>query len=134
VARVFGAARAGMVYLPRLHTPEEDRAHFTALLAHGPSLLAERAGVLLGFAVFAPSRLDHLYVDPSSQGQGVGTALLSRVKQALPAGFDLWTFQPNAGARRFYERHGLECIELTEGGANEEGVPDARYLWRPPRA
>ena len=37
----------------------------------------------------------------------------------------------NEGARRFYERHGLELAELTDGGANEEREPDARYDYRP---
>lgn len=131
VARLFGAASARMDFAPRLHTPDEDRAHFTALLAHGPSLLAERGSELIGFAIFGGMRLDHLYVHPSWQGRGVGAALLTGVMRALPRGFDLWTFQANVGARRFYERHGLECVELTEGAANEEGVPDVRYVWRP---
>ena len=45
--------------------------------------------------------------------------------------FTLWTFQQNAGARRFYERHGLAAIEFTEGEGNEEKTPDVRYEWKP---
>jgi hypothetical protein len=42
----------------------------------------------------------------------------------------LWTFQQNDGARRFYERHGLRLIRLTDGEDNEEKTPDALYAWR----
>ena len=42
----------------------------------------------------------------------------------------LWTFQSNHGARRFYERHGFVAVQHTDGD-NEEGAPDVRYEWRP---
>jgi phosphinothricin acetyltransferase len=41
----------------------------------------------------------------------------------------LWTFQSNSGARRFYERHGFVAVQTTEGD-NEEKAPDVRYVWR----
>ena len=46
-----------------------------------------------------------------------------------PDGLELWTFQVNVGARRFYERHGFRAVELTDGSANEEHEPDVRYVW-----
>jgi putative acetyltransferase len=45
------------------------------------------------------------------------------------ARLDLWTFQANAQARRFYEHRGFRLVELTDGSANEEETPDARYRW-----
>jgi hypothetical protein len=33
----------------------------------------------------------------------------------------------NAGARRFYERHGFSAIEFTDGSANEERCPDVLF-------
>jgi ribosomal protein S18 acetylase RimI-like enzyme len=51
-----------------------------------------------------------------------------------PDGLQLWVFQKNVGARRFYERHGFRLVELTDGAGNEENEPDARYEWRPPAA
>ena len=47
-----------------------------------------------------------------------------------PHGLELWTFQANDGARRFYERHGFEAVAMTDGD-NEEGAPDVRYRWAP---
>ena len=39
----------------------------------------------------------------------------------------VYTFQANAGARRFYERHGFVPVEFTDGQANEERCPDVLY-------
>jgi GNAT superfamily N-acetyltransferase len=130
VARLFGAARTRMTYLPALHTVDEDRAFFTQQLEAQRGLIAELEGSIVAFAIHGATRLDHLYVDPAWQGRGLGVELLARVKAALPHGFDLWTFQANTGARRFYERHGLRCVELTDGSGNQERLPDARYEWR----
>ena len=55
--------------------------------------------------------------------------LLDRVKAAQDE-IQLWTFQANAGARRFYERHAFLAEELTDGAGNDEGEPDVRYRWR----
>ncbi|WP_298279395.1 hypothetical protein [uncultured Bradyrhizobium sp.] len=41
----------------------------------------------------------------------------------------LWTFQRNARARRFYEARGFVAVEQTDGSRNEEQEPDVRYLW-----
>jgi ribosomal protein S18 acetylase RimI-like enzyme len=56
------------------------------------------------------AHLDHLFVSPGAQGQGIGAMLLMRV---LDRGFrplTLNVFEDNGPARRFYERHGFsEC-------------------------
>jgi GNAT superfamily N-acetyltransferase len=75
--------------------------------------------------------VDQLYVAPDWTGKGVGSRLLSVAKQRCPAGLQLWTFQANAGARRFYERNGFTATNTTEGD-NEEGAPDVRYQWDGP--
>ena len=131
VAEVFAHAREGMFeYIPRLHTPEEDRAFLSGLLATTEVWVAEDATRrVVGFVSLDGSLLGHIYADP--RGAGVGSALLAKAKELRPAGFHLWVFQRNQGARRFYERHGLQLAELTDGAANEEREPDARYEWRP---
>jgi GNAT superfamily N-acetyltransferase len=72
--------------------------------------------------------VDQLYVAPEHTGHGIGTTLLDLAKAVRPAGLQLWAFQSNSGARRFYERHGFTAQEETDGD-NEEGAPDVRYTW-----
>jgi ribosomal protein S18 acetylase RimI-like enzyme len=65
---------------------------------------------------------------PRAQRRGIGTALLDIARSKL-ARLELWTFQRNAQARRFYEARGFVLVEETDGSRNEEREPDARYLW-----
>jgi GNAT superfamily N-acetyltransferase len=133
VADVFLAARGrAMPYLPDLHTEAETRSWIREVVLGGHEVVvAESGGRLAGFAALEGDVLAHLYVHPDLQGRGLGSALLRRAKEMRPAGFRLWVFQRNAGARRFYERRGLRLVELTDGSGNEEREPDALYEWRP---
>jgi hypothetical protein len=67
-------------------------------------------------------------------GKGIGSALLDLAKALRPRGFDLWVFEVNTPARRFYERHGLVELDRTDGSGNDERAPDCRYGWRPSAA
>jgi putative acetyltransferase len=129
VAAVFGAARARMMYLPALHTAEEDRAFFAEQLARYDSVVALAGDAVVAFAIHGEGWLHHLYVGPEHQARGLGAQLLAWVKGRAPGGLQLWTFAPNDGARRFYERYGFAIAETTHGFGNEEKVPDVRYRW-----
>lgn len=65
--------------------------------------------------VLAGDWLDQLYVDPARTGKGVGSELLAMAKSERPHGLQLWAFESNLGARRFYERHGFVAAERTDG-------------------
>jgi 1-acyl-sn-glycerol-3-phosphate acyltransferase len=131
---VFLAARAGMTYLPRVHTDEETRGFFrNVVLREHEVWVAESGGRVVGFAALSADLLEHLYVHPDAQGLGLGAALLGRARERRPQGFRFWVFQQNDGARRFYERHGCRLVRETDGRDNEERVPDALYEWRPDR-
>ena len=56
---------------------------------------------------------------------------MDRAKERRPGGFQLWVFQQNANARRFYERRGFVLVRETDGSGNEERTPDALYAWSP---
>ena len=75
--------------------------------------------------------LEYIFLEPRVFRRGIGTALLDLAKERRRDGFTLWTFQQNERARAFYERHGLEEIQLTDGQGNEEKTPDVQYAWRP---
>lgn len=123
-------ARDEMTYLPRI--PDGDRPHLGGWFLERAELwVAEGDGRVVGFAGLEGDELSHLYVDPGAQGHGVGSELLDRAKALRPEGLELWVFQKNDGARRFYERHGFRLVRLTDGAENMEREPDARYAWRP---
>ena len=116
-------------WLIGLHTPEEDRWFyrervFTGCQVHG----AFEGGALAGIIAFRSDWIDQLYVLPEAQGCGVGSELLQVAKRAFDC-LQLWTFQRNLSARRFYDARGFALVEETDGARNEEKEPDARYIW-----
>ena len=130
------AMREAMPWLPDLHTPEDDRRFLREIVLPNEEVwVVGREGPLVGFAALGSREdvdfLQHIYVAPEHQSRGLGTELINRAKERRPAGFRLWVFQKNEGARRFYVRHGLHLVELTDGSGNEEKEPDALYEWRP---
>lgn len=133
VAELFIRTRAAcMAYLPKLHTDDETRG-FIRVVVFGRCdvCVAELDGRIAGFFAVHGEWLEHLYVDPAHHNRGIGSALLAHAKQLHPAGLRLWVFQRNAQARRFYERHDVTLVRLTDGRDNEEHEPDAEYAWRP---
>jgi GNAT superfamily N-acetyltransferase len=116
-------------WLAGRHTPGEDRRYFrervfVTCMVWGALEDTE----LVAMIAFREDWIDQLYVLPNAQGRGWGTALLNVAKSAFPR-LQLWTFQRNRLARRFYERRGFVLIEQTDGTANDEKEPDALYLW-----
>ena len=67
---------------------------------------------------------------PRASIRGTGRqAVRAGRASSIREGFQLWAFQQNTGARRFYERHGCALVRLTDGADNEEKLPDALYVW-----
>lgn len=118
---------------PVAHTEESVREWWSVVLPRRDEIwVAERAGETVGvLALRRPDWLDQLYVVGPASRRGVGSALLEVARRELGGQLQLWTFQANAGARRFYERHGFVAVEQTDGD-NEEGAPDVRYLLAAP--
>jgi len=70
-----------------------------------------------------------LYTRPDRVGLGAGTQLIEAAKKSGVAALELWCFQANTRARRFYEARGFRAIRFTDGAGNEEKTPDVRYRW-----
>lgn len=131
LARLHRASYDAMSYIPRLHTPEEDRGYYGELFSRHEIWVAEDGDHVVGFAVLGHEELVQIHVEAEAQSRGIGAALFRRAMERRPEGFTLWTFQKNDGARRFYERHGCRVLKLTDGAGNEEREPDVQYGWRP---
>lgn len=130
IAMIHRSARqAAMPWLPVLHTPTEDLRYFkTIVLPSQKVLVAREGGRAAGFVSFDQGWLNHLYIAPDRWGLGLGTRLLDAAKSDSKY-LQLWVFQKNARARQFYSTHGFCERELTDGGGNEEKVPDIRMDW-----
>ena len=129
MARVFGAARAEMRYLPVLHTPAEDVAFFSQQVLPTSRVTVAVVDGIVGFSAVADGWLAHLYVAPEWQGYGFGSELLGRAMAENPAGLSLWAFAENRRAIALYGRAGFEQVLRTDGSRNEERRPDVQLRW-----
>ncbi|MCE4062990.1 GNAT family N-acetyltransferase [Pandoraea sputorum] len=123
LARIYYEVRlATMTWVdPSLYRADDFASH-----AAGEDVLTAKSsdGKILGFISVWPADdfIHMLYVEPSSQGHGVGTRLL----QALPGWparrYRLKCLIRNTRAKTFYERHGFRVIGkgVSEEGAFEE--------------
>lgn len=113
-----------------LHSLAEDRDYYAGpVWERGPIWGAWLGGRLIGHMAMSPGWIDHLYVEPERQRAGIGRALVAHGQRQQPA-LQLWCFQSNARARRFYAALGFTEVEWTDGAGNEEGMPDVRLEWR----
>jgi putative acetyltransferase len=116
-------------WLAGRHTPEEDREFFRRRVFRICEVWGALSGSdLAGIVAFRSGWVDALYVLPQAQGMGIGSRLLG-VAQTAFADLQLWTFQRNALARRFYEARGFRLLKETDGRDNEEKEPDCLYSW-----
>jgi ribosomal protein S18 acetylase RimI-like enzyme len=133
VARLLIETRSAfMPYAPSAHTDDEVRDWVARhLLASGGVTVAEIEGEVVAAMATETSAtgswITQMAVDPGRVGQAIGSRMLTHALQTLAAPIRLYTFQANAGARRFYERHGFAAIEFSDGRANEERCPDVLY-------
>jgi GNAT superfamily N-acetyltransferase len=128
IAHIMRAALESFDWIPMLHTPEEDRAFIRGrVLPNQTVTVAEVDRFIVGFIAVAGEWVEQLYLDPAWTGRGIGSSLLSAATADLPA-VRLHCFQANAGARRFYERHGFRAEAFRDGAGNEEGLPDIVYV------
>jgi ribosomal protein S18 acetylase RimI-like enzyme len=126
----LSSRRHGLPYLPEVHTDAETH-HWVAevMLPQQEVWVAEIAGEVAGFAALHEGWLEHLYISPGHQGRGLGSALLDLAMSRNPGGLQLYAFQRNERARRFYEQRGFIAEWFGDGSDNEEGEPDVRYRW-----
>jgi len=117
-------------YLPDLHSEDEDLRFLAGQVFATDTVLValNEARKVVGFIAFSGGWVNHLYVVPGWQSHGVGRALLGRAKLQC-RNLQLWTFERNAGALRFYERQGFRVVRRTDGAGNEEKEPDVLLRW-----
>lgn len=112
---------------PSIHSDDEVKAWFRDVV------LPTRVLWVIGprrcpaaMMVLSHGWVQQLYVAPDRFRQGYGSKLL-RLAQSRHDELLLWTFEANAGARAFYEKHGFVAAGVS--AENEEGAPAVRYRW-----
>jgi GNAT superfamily N-acetyltransferase len=130
IAAVFSSSLRLLTFLPVLHTVEEDRRFIeNIILKECEVIVAEGDPGIVSFLALNGEEIRLLYSHPDFIGSGAGSLLLDAVKKSSVAALELWCFQANERARRFYEERGFRAVRFTDGQDNEEKVPDVRYRW-----
>jgi GNAT superfamily N-acetyltransferase len=124
--------RAFLPFAPSPHPDHEVRQWVRDHLLQSQRVeVWEEDGLVVAVLATSEQRtgswIDQLYVLPGWTGRGIGTKLLQHAHDTLPGPINLYTFQENAGARRFYESRGYKAVEFTDGQVNEERCPDVLY-------
>jgi len=128
----LGSFAAALPGVRRAHSDDEVRRWVAdVLLPTDEVWVADVDGEGVGMLALSEGWLDQLYLDPEWRGRGLGDRLVALAKERRPRSLQLWTFQVNEPARRFYRRHGFVEVERTDGTHNEEREPDVRLVWAP---
>ncbi|HET7488469.1 MAG TPA: GNAT family N-acetyltransferase [Acidimicrobiales bacterium] len=123
--------RHAVPLIPPVESEPDARAYLLRIVRDGEVWVAEAEGGAAAMMALHDDWIGHLYVDPDFARQGIGTQLVDLAKRLRPGGLQLWAFQSNVPAQRFYEQHGFVAVEWTDGSGNMERAPDVRYVWRP---
>ena len=119
VALRIAAKRDSLTRLGRFD-PQRARARFLSGYSPAHTRHIALAGRRVGFVVVRPEPnallLDHLYIHPSSQGQGLGAMVLARIiDEARAQGLPLRVGAlRDRDSNRFYLRHGFKLVAQEE--------------------
>jgi putative acetyltransferase len=130
VAEVFSASFRVLTFLPMLHSVAEDRSFVANVIFRDCEVIvAEDDSGIVSFLARQGEEVRLLYTRPDRVGRGAGTLLIEAAKKSGVNALELWCFQANTRARRFYEARGFRAVRFTDGAGNEEKTPDIRYRW-----
>jgi len=130
IADVYSASFRLLTFLPMLHTLEDYRWFIAnVILKEFEVTVAEDHSGIVAFLARKGEEVRLLYTRPDRIGMGAGTQLIDAAKATGIGALELWCFQANERARRFYEARGFRAIRFTDGADNEEQMPDVRYRW-----
>jgi putative acetyltransferase len=133
IANVYYTSFRLLTFLPMLHTIEEYRWFISNVTPKECEVrVAEDESGIVAFLARRGEEVRLLYTRPDRIGMGAGTQLIEAAKTSGIGALELWCFQANARARRFYEARGFHPIRFTDGADNEERMPDIRYRWEIP--
>ena len=89
------------------HTAAAQTDYLRREMAAGKRVFMLTAGVPVGIVSVQGSLIENLYILPSEQNKGYGTALLKFAMEQCDGTPALWILNNNEGARRLYTRRGF---------------------------
>ena len=125
IANVYSASFRPLTFLPMLYTTDEYRWFIANVILkeYEVTVAADETGIV-AFLALRGEEVRLLYTCPDRIGMGAGTQLVEAATANGPGALELWCFQANACARRFYDARGFRAIRFTDGADNEERMPD----------
>ena len=130
IAELYFASYRLLTFLPMLHAIESYRWFIANRILKdcGVSVAEDNTGIV-SFLARQGKEICLRSTRPDRIGRGAGAQLIETAKKSGMAALELWCFQANARAGRFYEARGFRAIRFTDGADNEERTPDVRYRW-----
>ncbi len=117
-------------FIPEEYWLRAYREVYHRWLPETKTLLAEVDGEIEGFLSFtAPGEIGALFVGPSCQGKGHGTALLDAAKERFVR-LQLSVYAQNARAVAFYEKNGF--VPQAERVEESTGERELVMVWHRP--
>jgi putative acetyltransferase len=116
-------------WMRKIHTAQDHQNFGIWLIKATDVTVARIQGDVAGFIARREYEVHSLYVAGGQRNQDIGARLLEHAKSAQDH-LELWTFQANDGARRFYARHGFVQAKQTDGQGNDEKLPDVHLIWQ----
>ena len=89
--------------------------------------LEEESSKVIGFIAYTPKKISQLDVHMDHQNRRVGSHLLDIAKQNSRGCLQLFTFERNRSAQRFYESRGFRIV--ARGFEESMQLEDIEYEW-----
>jgi len=119
-------------WMPRVHDHEDVERYYSDVVYRERQVkVADVDGKVCAFMALSDGAyVTALYVRPDYRRERLGKSLIDHAKALFPDQLNLWTFDQNKDAQRFYRRENFLELKRT-GGDNEENLPDILFQWRP---
>ena len=113
-------------FLPEKFLEEENNNLRERFLPNSQTWVYEKQGRVVGFISLMENEVGGIFVHPSWQRQGVGMALMDKVR-SLHKNLELDVFEANKQGRAFYAKYGFVPIKTYRDETTSEMTIRLRY-------
>jgi len=117
-------------WMPRVHDREDVERYYRDIVFRERQVkIADVDGRACAFmALSDDAYITALYAGRDYRRAGLGKGLVDHAKTIFPDRLNLWTFDENRDAQRFYRREMFTEVRRTNDD-NEEKLPDILFQW-----